>query len=611
MTTIPTSRAAERSGSKSFPSRSRWRGGARCKAFAAVVAAALVACAGVAVAGLPRVFESVSRIALVIGNGDYVHNDDLRTPRNEAAAMAAALERLGFRVRHLEDAGYLDMLQGLLEFSQEAQSADAAVVFYAGHGGAVDGRNYLAPVDVRPEESLGLNPLTWLMRSVAGASDLPDLRLSRDLRGASDLPDLRLSRDLRLVILDTYVGAPLEPAGGSIVAAAAVGTFAVEDTEGSAHSPYTEALLRYLEEPGLELGMLFRKVREDVMRATDGRQEPVVYGLPGWSVYLGSLSGQTPEVDPRDPREAAKPERGEAETGFKIERDDAEKAAPPQAPGTTFRDCPECPEMVVVPSGSFQMGSPESEEGRNDLEGPVHEVTIARPFAAGVHEVTRGEFARFVSATGRSMGNACFVYEGGQWEKRSGRHWKSPGFRQTDDHPVVCVNWEDAQAYVQWLSRKTGEEYRLLSEAEWEYVARAGTKTTRYWGESERGQCRYANGADEALKRRHANWERQIASCDDGHAKTAPVGSYDANGYGLHDVLGNVWEWTEDCWNDSYAGAPRDGSAWTSGDCSRRVLRGGSWNNFPGNLRSASRVRDPSGGRINLAGFRVARTLTP
>ena len=286
------------------------------------------------------------------------------------------------------------------------------------------------------------------------------------------------------------------------------------------------------------------------------------------------------------------------------------KGVAPEAPptGTTFRDCPECPEMVVVPAGRFEMGSPESESGRVDDEGPVHEVAISRPFAVGVHEVTRGEFARFVSATGRSMGNACWGYDR-EWKERSGRHWKSPGFRQADDHPVVCVSWEDAQAYVWWLSRETGEEYRLLSESEWEYVARAGTTTARYWGEGESGQCRYANGADRTAKRHIRGWK--VADCDDGHYQTAPVGSFHANGYKLHDVLGNVWEWTEDCWNESYDGAPRDGSAWTSGECGLRVLRGGSWGILPGFLRSAFRGRDTTGVRGSGAGLRVARTLTP
>ena len=305
------------------------------------------------------------------------------------------------------------------------------------------------------------------------------------------------------------------------------------------------------------------------------------------------------ELDAERRREAARQEEAEREAREAEARRERERQ-----PGTKFRDCPECPELVVVPPGSFMMGSPASEEGRWGDEGPVHRVMIAEPFAVGVHEVTRGEFARFVSATGRSMGD-CSTYWG---VESSGRHWRSPGFRQGDDHPVVCVDWDDVRAYVSWLSRETGQRYRLLSESEWEYVARAGTSTARYWGESESGQCRYANGADLTAGRRHDGWT--VAECDDGHYATAPVGSFSANEFGLHDVHGNVWEWVEDCWNASYAGAPGDGSAWESGDCSGRVLRGGSWASDPWNLRSAYRREvevEVGGGSVD--GFRVARTL--
>ena len=174
---------------------------------------------------------------------------------------------------------------------------------------------------------------------------------------------------------------------------------------------------------------------------------------------------------------------------------------------------------------------------------------------------------------------------------------------------MVCVSWDDVRAYASWLSRRTGERYRLLSESEWEYVARAGTRTARYWGEGESGQCGHANGADASAKRQYSYWA--AASCDDGHVRTAPVGSYGANAWGLHDVLGNVWEWTGDCWNESYAGAPSDGSSWERGACSNRVLRGGSWRNSPRYLRSAYRDGLFTGYRSLYNGFRVARTLTP
>ena len=277
--------------------------------------------------------------------------------------------------------------------------------------------------------------------------------------------------------------------------------------------------------------------------------------------------------------------------------------------GDSFRDCAECPEMVVLPAGSYRMGSPSYEQGRDEDEGPVHEVTISASFAIGRHEVTVAEFGRFVDATGYSAGSSCRTYEGGEWESRAGRGWRNPGFGQSGRHPVACVNWNDAQAYAAWLSRETGEKYRLPSESEWEYAARAGTATARYWGEGESGQCRHANGADASAKERYSGWT--VASCRDGHVHTAPAGSFAANGWGLHDMLGNVWEWTEDCWNGSYSGAPSDGSAWEYGDCARRVLRGGSWDSRPSVLRAADRYRYTTGGRDVFVGFRVARTLAP
>ena len=278
--------------------------------------------------------------------------------------------------------------------------------------------------------------------------------------------------------------------------------------------------------------------------------------------------------------------------------------------GKKFRDCESCPEMVVVPAGSYMMGSPALEAERDDDEGPVHRVTIAQPFAVGVYEVTRGEFGRFVGATGYSTVDRCWTFEDGKGKERSGRGWKNPGFEheQGETEPVVCVNWKDAQAYVRWLSEETGKPYRLLSEAEWEYVARGGTNTARYWGESEAEQCRYANGGDQTAKSHHDGWT--VAACDDGHYQTAPVGRYEANAFGLYDVLGNVWEWTADCWNKSYAGAPSNGGAWESGECTRRVLRGGSWFSGPRTLRSAFRIRLTAGLRVSNNGFRLARTLT-
>ena len=233
-----------------------------------------------------------------------------------------------------------------------------------------------------------------------------------------------------------------------------------------------------------------------------------------------------------------------------------EAVGPSWTAGHKFRDCAGCPEMVVVPSGNFMMGSPESEEGRHDSEGPVHEVTFERPFAVGVYEVTFGEWDACVS------GGGCGGYRPEDHGLDRGRF------------PVLYVNWEDAKAYVEWLSRKTGYKYRLLSESEWEYVARAGT-TTRYWWGDEIGRNRL-NCYD-------------THDCGDSYERRAPVGSFSANPFGLYDMHGNVLELVEDCWNETYHGAPVDGSAWESGNCEARVLRGGMWYSMPRHNRSAWR----------------------
>ena len=257
-------------------------------------------------------------------------------------------------------------------------------------------------------------------------------------------------------------------------------------------------------------------------------------------------------------------------------------------PGKSFSDCTECPEMDVVPAGSFLMGSSDGDKAAEQDEKPQHPVSISRPFAVGRYEVTRAEYASFVKATGRAYGDGCYFWTGSEWKKDAAGSWRDPGFKQTNRDPVACVNWHDAKAYVDWLRKETGKSYRLLTEAESEYAARAGTST------------RYSFGDEISAK--DANFSRHLD-------QTSAVGSYPANPWNLHDMHGNVWEWVEDCWNGSYKGAPSDGGAWLDGDCSRRVLRGGSWSSNPGDLRSAVRGRDGTGVRVNYFGFRVARTL--
>ena len=337
------------------------------------------------------------------------------------------------------------------------------------------------------------------------------------------------------------------------------------------------------------------------------------YGPGDW-VLAGTLWERPGEVEFQVELHGANGRVAEVRESFLLDPRIADPKSQPGddlPPGSVFRDCADCPEMVVVRAGSFMMGSPSSEEGSGASEGPQHRVTISEPFAVGVHEVTRGQFGRFVSATSRAMGNSCRVFGGGERENRSGIGWRAPGFGQSDDHPVVCVSWDDAQAYVRWLSGETGKSYRLLSESEWEYAARAGTVSSRYWGIDPLDVCRYANVADLTLEEEYPDWPRRLRECRDGYAHTAPVGSYAANDFGLHEMLGNVVEWTEDCWNGSYNGAPTDGGAWTRGDCSLRVLRGGSWKIVREDTRSAFRARGDTGIRHYDAGFRLARTFAP
>jgi formylglycine-generating enzyme required for sulfatase activity len=285
----------------------------------------------------------------------------------------------------------------------------------------------------------------------------------------------------------------------------------------------------------------------------------------------------------------------------------AAKAASAPKAGKTFHDCPGCPEMVVLYSGRLDMGSPKSEKGRADDEGPVHSVNISA-FAMGKTEISRGQFAEFVKKSRYNTGDKCWTLDNGKYEERKG-NWREPGYPQDDKQPAVCINWNDALAYAKWLSHKTGKKYRLPTEAEWEYAARGNTKTARYWGDNPDEACAYANGADKTAQAQikgATSWS--IHKCTDGFVYTAPVGRFKPNSFGLYDMLGNVWEWTEDNYHDSYQGAPLDGSAW-QGNGAKRVLRGGSWNNSPSNLRAAIRYASKPDVRFSSFGFRLARSL--
>jgi formylglycine-generating enzyme required for sulfatase activity len=279
-------------------------------------------------------------------------------------------------------------------------------------------------------------------------------------------------------------------------------------------------------------------------------------------------------------------------------------AVQPGKPGTTLRDCPTCPELTVLPAGRFEQGSAAS-ENNSAFEKPLHWVMIARPIALSTNPVTVDEFRAFATATGRDM-QGCDTYDGA-WRRRPENNWENPGFAQTGSHPVTCASWNDAKAYAAWLSAKTGQHYRLPSASEWEYAARAGGAAAQPWNAEGSDACASANVADESAGHRFPGWT--VFACNDGFVQTSPVGSFKANSFGLNDMLGNVFQWTEDCWNADYKGAPIDGTARADGDCTERELRGGSWFSTPSYVRANYRNHFGVDYRGSSVGIRLARDI--
>ena len=562
---------------------------------------------------------AAGRVALVVGNGAYTRTSPLANPVNDARAVGAALDRIGFDVTVLENLDEDEMDDALDEFEEDSVGADVALLFYAGHGMEMNGANYLIPVDARLASASAVSRETVALDSVLAAMAGAGTRIVI-LDACRNNPFVRSWRRAERESVPRGGLAEVARGEGLLVAYAAAPGAVAADGDGNENSPYTTALLEHLERPGVEVIHMFRDVTEEVRVSTKGAQVPFITfsSLSGDHYLAGDDSDVTVTTGENDAVVAA---RLQQETTYWESIEDSTNPAdwewylerwpdgafvqpartrlaalraptpnpsatarpdpdpvPTHADGDEFRDCPSCPEMVAIPAGTFRMGSGPDDDEALDRERPRHRVRVGR-FALGRYEVTRREYRAFAEATGADDS------------------WRDPGFAQDDRHPVVNVSWRDARAYVQWLSRETGERYRLPSEAEWEYAARGGTTTRRHWGDSSSSQCGYANGT--------------VASCDDGMERTAPVGSYAPNAFGLSDVLGNVWEWTDDCWHADYAGEPPDdGRAWTrAGDCGRRVLRGGSWYNLPRSLRSAARPWNLAGTRDAFTGFRVARTL--
>ena len=294
------------------------------------------------------------------------------------------------------------------------------------------------------------------------------------------------------------------------------------------------------------------------------------------------------------------------------------KTAQPVA-GSIIKDCRDCPEMVVIPAGSAVLGSSVAERDREhtvkafaDREWPQHPVTIAKPFAIGKFEITRGLYARFAKDTKRPDKD-CSSYDkaSNKWIMISTLSWRSPGFAQADNEPVVCVDWGDAQDFTAWLSKLTGKRYRLPTETEWEYTARAGTTTARYWGDAVDDICTHNNISDRTTARALGNPDMMKEAPCEGTRKpfSEPVGSYAPNQFGVYDILGNVWEWTEDCYRDVADGVAADQTAFEAPNCQYRTLRGGGWNSAVWTARAAIRGKSAAVARASAGGIRVARDL--
>ena len=265
------------------------------------------------------------------------------------------------------------------------------------------------------------------------------------------------------------------------------------------------------------------------------------------------------------------------------------QAAAPTAPGKVFKDCKDCPEMVVLPTGTFTMGTPEDEVGREPDEGPLHPVTFAKPLAISRFQVLTGEWDAYLRDTGYVMPDG---------DTRPGRECKAglPRYERTAKHPAVCMDFNEANAYVAWLSKKSGKAYRLVSESLREYASRAGSTGPFPFP--------FDEGKEYSIAK-HAN----TYGAADGYNFTAPAGSFPANAFGVYDMHGNVYEWTADCYNENYVGAPSDGSAWLSGDCKVRRIRGNDWGEAPVFSRSGNRNATYPDTRGDWLGFRVARDL--
>ena len=560
------------------------------------------------------------RVALVIGNGSYKESP-LKNPANDANDIAQTLRGLGFKVILRTNATRREMVESVRELGRALKLGGVGFFYYAGHGVQSKGKNYLIPVggEIKTESDLEFEALdvNMIMAQMDEAANRVNILV---LDACRNNPFARSFRSSARGL------AQMDGAKGSFVAYATSPGSVADDGEGR-NGIYTKHLLASLSRPDSKLEDVFKRVRIDVAKETLNRQIPwdssSVLGEFYFQIPAQVISGDTQNQssvssaqatsstiiekaywdsvkDSKNPDEfrnyleqfpnglfaslAVTRIRALEQSNTKLLATATTLSANPTTlaspvkPGSTYKDCSECPEMVVVPSGSFIMGSPNSEIGRDPQEGPQRRVTIKKTFSVGKYEITYAQWISCIQERGCSNPSGNID-------------------RDSRDMPATAISWEDAKQYVNWLSNKTKKSYRLLTEAEWEYAARSGTSTIFSFGNKISKELANFNSKE--------SYAGSVTSTPVG--KVVPVGSYQPNAFGLYDMHGNVWEWTEDCLNDNYIGAPTDGSAWTVGDCTRRTLRGGSYDYSAHALRSADRQGGYSYIRSVNGGFRVAR----
>jgi formylglycine-generating enzyme required for sulfatase activity len=583
------------------------------------------------------------RVALIVGIGDYQHLSRLDNPVPDAKAVSASLKAHGFTVSEHYNLTRADLLDALERFKREAEGAEVALVYYAGHGMEIDGKNVVAPTDMEIE--------------CANKTTIRSVSLDQLFAAAGPAPQ-------QIVLLDACRNNPFPqcPTRGAnsgsgfrgfsrlseedrslLIANATLSGQLAADGDSGDHSPFAKSLLKNLDEhPRLFLRDVLELTAKDVRVASRGVQVPEITtrggspkvcldaagcGEPALSLPAeGALNDEVARRETRailqqlgfiadksrggdDAALADAIKRFQAKAGLAADGEitpsllavlratKTQVAALPVTPkpgasvpitsgpleheiGSTFSDCDGCPDMVAAPAGRFLMGAAKSEKGHQAAEEPQHAVTVASPLAISKFEITFDDF------------EACAL-EGGCNNYRPQDGGWGRGRR-----PVIYVSHDDAKAYVDWLRQKTGKPYRLMSEAEWEYAARGGTSTPFAGGEKLAPTQANFDASSATTNRKPGSYE----------GKTVEVGSFPPNPYGLHDMEGNVFEWVEDCWNPTHAGAPADASP-RGGDCKRRVAKGGAWYYEAEFARPSARLSFPKGSRLNVVGFRVARPL--